>query len=933
MTDLLSPRAALDSYGVPSVVLLEGDRLEVYGIQYVLYDGTVTPPRGAYLLGWYMVRIPSNAYRGLLSGLADDLHLRLNVAWGLLFTQPVHHHHNLYNRAPPTRLMSQVEAHAMVCRQVDTEDIVVATFYYNDLCRNNNAHSVEEVQLALDRSRQIRGVYPKAPERDNLLRRLRNLLFLIAFIVAALRMYPHVVKGIKAYHHARYLAFRWWRPELFRFEMLHGLPMRVMQWAHTAKGYFYRSRADAIPVIDAMDDGAWSLSHPLQSLMRSDVLRTMIHGSDLLRPAWPFRLSLRPLFPTTIVHGDLAPIAPLMIGAPPVPRTSRRTGVVAQAFPLFGGPLSWGWCFSCGGCSSARMAHKMCTACHSSRSGNPVVRNAAAGQPVASSTQPLVYEGVINTPSRHPPLKKGVETIATRKTVKVRGMSALQVATLEPRERAGPRLTGIGISGAIAFISSVGPRPLYEAIVYRIFKKLTGRLPPQQGSFDVCNSNLDLLLPHFFDPVEVMPIWDWLHSITVSRRRHILIREYYKYITYGRGRDFDRISAFVKTENLPYFAPMGELPSVADVTYVARLIQAPHDHTHIIAGPYLKPLTKRLKTTWGIDNWVMYGSRKPEELDQWLNERLVPCESYFWADYSAFDATHSKNSWSMIEAIYERLYPKNQQNTDFWDVLGIWRSPKGKCQVRREMVTISYKAPICNASGRDDTALANALFNGLALTVSIAAAVTGKRPDLVTRYDLLYAESVSAISVVGDDSIVGFKFDAEALFPSIVEALQTFGLMVKSGGSKNIYDITYLGQMPYRVAGRWLWGPTLGRRMYKAYWQVDRSGHPVAWTKGVAQQMALSRHVPIMYDCAIKILTLLPKQPATPVPHDENKPWTAREEQTPLYDNETIKYLSMRYECPEQLPLSDIEEVRAITKIPVLRYGPFIRLCLARDDL
>jgi len=829
--------------------------------------------------------------------------------------------------------MSQVEAHAMVCRQVDTEDIVVATFYYNDLCRNNNAHSVEEVQLALDRSRQIRGVYPSSPDRENFLRRLRNLILLVLVIASAVRLYPHALKAVKAYHHLRHLAFRWWRPELFRFEALNGLPSRIMQLAHSATGRFYRTRVDASTIGDTIEEGTWSLSHPIQSLMRSDVLGPMVRGSDLLRPAWPFRLVFRPTFPTTIVHGDLAPIAPLMIGAPPIPKTSRRKGVVAQAFPFFGAPLLWGWCFSCGGSSSARMPQRMCTACHSSRCGNPIVRNAAAGHPVASPTNPLVYEGVINTPSRHPPLKKGVETVATRKTVKVRGMSTHDLAILEPRERAGPRLTGIGISGAIAFISSVGPRPLYEAIVYRIFKKLTGRKPPQQSSFDVCNANLDFLLPHFFDPIEVMPIWDWLHSITVSRRRHILIREYYKYITHGRGRDFDRISAFVKTENLPYFSPMGELPSVADVTYVARLIQAPHDHTHIIAGPYLKPLTKRLKTTWGTANWVMYGSRKPEELDQWLNERMVPCESYFWADYSAFDATHSKQSWSMIEAIYEKLYPKNQDNVDFWDVLDIWRAPRGKCQVRREMVTISYKAPICNASGRDDTALANALFNGLALTVSIAAALTYKSPDLVTIDDLLYAESLSAISVVGDDSIVGFRFDAEALFPEIVASLQTFGLMVKSGGSKNIYDITYLGQMPYRVAGRWLWGPTLGRRMYKAYWQVDRSGHPVAWTKGVAQQMALSRHVPIMYDCAVKILSLLPKQPATPIPHDENKPWTARVDETPLYDDETIKYLAMRYECPVQLPLSDIEEVRAITKIPVLRYGPFIRWCLARDDL
>jgi len=585
-------------------------------------------------------------------------------------------------------------------------------------------------------------------------------------------------------------------------------------------------------------------------------------------------------------------------------------------------------CFSCGGSSSSRMPGRLCPACQSTRHGDPVVRAVRCGHHVCSGVIPIRYTGVVNMDSQHPPLKTGTETWG-KSRVTVKGSTVQDVLSMEPRARSGPRLLGVGLNGAYPFCSSVGPRPLLEAILFRVFRELPGRTPPSAGAFQVVACNADCLLRGFFEPLEPMETWDWLCSYTDSRRRHELVRAWKKLIERGEPhRDYGLISAFVKTEKLPWFKPIGGVPYASEARYVARLIQAPHDETHLGAGPYLKPLTKRLKEVWHVENWIFYGSAAPEVLDQWL-ERNATCQSFFFADYSAFDATHSAESWALIEGLYARVFPRSSCPS-LWRAIDVWRKPKGKCKVRKEGVTITYDAPICNASGRDDTALANALVNGLCLASAFAAELAGCELEDLTPAHIEFAERYVSISVVGDDSIVGCRFDIRDIQP--VRHLKRFGLVVKEETAMHISEVTYLGQMPYLVSGRWIWGPTLGRRLYKAFWQAEPVGHPVAWVRGVAKQLALNRHVPVLAEIADRVL-LLTKGPITEQRPDENKPWTCRAEPTPAWGSETLAYLARRYHVSAQAILHDLSLVSQIQRVPCLVDFPFLNACVTQDDL
>jgi hypothetical protein len=377
------------------------------------------------------------------------------------------------------------------------------------------------------------------------------------------------------------------------------------------------------------------------------------------------------------------------------------------------------------------------------------------------------------------------------------------------------------------------------------------------------------------------------------------------------------ISAFVKTELMPYFAQTPEGPDSTLAAYVARLIQAPHDDTHVIAGPYLKPLCHRLKEVWNWENWIFYASVAPEKLDKWIN-RVRFAQSWFESDYSAFDATYSRQAWDMLEEVYRTIYP--DAPSEFWSVLDIWRAPHGVCRVRKEDVRIEYQAEVCNASGRDDTALANALLNGIVLSLSFAAALAGKAVWEVEERDLSLASELCSIAIVGDDSLVACQFDVSEYQEAIRENIAAFGMIVKTKVSHELCDMTFLGMMAYPVAGTLYWGPTIGRRTYKAFWQADPVGNLPAWLKGVCVQLRMYANVPILSDLAKRSLELLPaKTPITTVKADEHQVWKAKETQAPDWDQGTVDWICKRFRDHGMTPAMfsrDLETIRSITRLP-----------------
>lgn len=491
---------------------------------------------------------------------------------------------------------------------------------------------------------------------------------------------------------------------------------------------------------------------------------------------------------------------------------------------------------------------------------------------------------------------------------------------------------GIGLSGAIPFISPKGARILSEAIQYRVFAVTGSHVSPGifQKAMSFTNDLLDTFLTGEATP---MSTWEWICSMP-SRRRKQLIRALRQYEERGEFHaHFTRIQAFVKTEKLPYFGVVNGVYSPDFQKYVARLIQAPHDETHLVAGPYLKPLVGRLKEVWSYSNWLFYASVDPHKLDLWLNRNRC-ADSWFWADYSFFDATYSPEAWRMIESFYATIYP--EAPPEFWMVLDAWRKPQGHIKCHKDDTVIKYDAPVMNASGRDDTALANALFNGIALALSIAAALSGKTVFELNDADVRLARELVNIAVVGDDSLVALRCDVAPIAGAICSNLRLFGLVVKSEWSYRLCDVTFLGQMPYPAAGNLYWGPTLGRRLYKAYWQEEPVGNLPAWVLGVAKQMLLYRHVPILYDMAQRITALLPGGKVTAFKHDPNRVWASRTAETPHYDASTLNWLADRYEehglSVAQIR-ADILTVTRVDRLPAVVRLHTTEVALTVDDL
>lgn len=498
-----------------------------------------------------------------------------------------------------------------------------------------------------------------------------------------------------------------------------------------------------------------------------------------------------------------------------------------------------------------------------------------------------------------------------------------------PHERDGPCLLGIGFDGAIPFVSSTGVRVLSEAILYRVFKKYPAII--NTGSFRNVK-NLMFCTSILGNLGDVHPInrWDWIKSMK-GRRRRVLIRADKQLQERGELSPLvDLISPFGKTENLPFFSIEAGHIYGGKVKYVPRLIQAPHDETHLIAGPYLKELTHAVKAVFHHENWLFYASVAPEKLDLWLRS-VEHHTSYFWSDYSAFDATWSSHSWDMIETIYRRVL--KDTTPEFWRVLDIWRTPHGKARCRKDECTIEYQSDEANASGRDDTAVANALFNALALAFSVTAALFGVAVEDVVEQQLISASQQVRIAVVGDDSLVAFQTDCRPISDQIQRNLESFGLNVKANSSLNLWDVTFLGCMPYPAGGKLFWGPTIGRRMYKAFWKADRVGHLTAWARGVAQQLSMNQHVPFLCEVGERVFQLTSGHPVTDL-SDQDKPWTGRAFPTERWDHTTVEWMARRYPDFNSAMLGrDLRVLQGVDRLPCVMHSEVFTVCVMSDEL
>lgn len=247
-----------------------------------------------------------------------------------------------------------------------------------------------------------------------------------------------------------------------------------------------------------------------------------------------------------------------------------------------------------------------------------------------------------------------------------------------------------------------------------------------------------------------------------------------------------------------------------------------------------------------------------------------------------------------------------------------------------------------NASGRDDTALANAVLNGVAMSVSAAASWAGVRPERLE--PAVYQEflSLSKLAIVGDDSLYflpGTLRSGEAWTdPSsgIKATLQRFGFIAKVGHSTNIKDAVFLGCRPMQHRGQWHWVPTLGRRLYKHHACIHPAASPIPWLRGVAEgEREYLGAVPVLGAMARRTCELLGPGKVTRLAfHEGYFDWSHRplggEPSEEAYESVAAVYSHLGVTVAL---LKDLEaEVQKTSSLPVVLQHPALRAMLMTDD-
>jgi len=311
-----------------------------------------------------------------------------------------------------------------------------------------------------------------------------------------------------------------------------------------------------------------------------------------------------------------------------------------------------------------------------------------------------------------------------------------------------------------------------------------------------------------------------------------------------------------------------------------RIICSPNDQTHCVMGPAMRYCTHFLHSLWGHGSWLTYaGGLTPPEMADWLQQEVSPDCMHFTRgsgfvavenDFSKFDCTYSATTLDFVRRVYAHWgFDVTKGPMDL--VWRGWRRPKGYTKSGRVVC-----GPVMNASGRDDTALMNALINGGVQAYAYASVLLGtNRPENASSEELEWVRNNVRLVVLGDDSL------------AIVPERDLHGRLWKASDISRVVDIfgfeardmkvhhhpckaVFLGCRPYPALDRGIlvasWGPTIGRRAVRLAFFRDPAGKdPYAWLKGITTAaLQCYGHVPYLNDLARRMHELNPSRQTTP---------------------------------------------------------------------
>lgn len=296
-----------------------------------------------------------------------------------------------------------------------------------------------------------------------------------------------------------------------------------------------------------------------------------------------------------------------------------------------------------------------------------------------------------------------------------------------------------------------------------------------------------------------------------------------------------------------------------------RVICNPDAWTQLIMGPYMKKMTEDLHKLWNKDSPLTYfGGLVPGDAKYWIKNCVSTYHHFnpkytvaIENDFSKFDSTYNKEAFEFIKSCY-MYWGMDFNNELISHVFDEWMKPKGQFRSG-----LKVSGPIMNASGRSDTALMNALINGL---VQISSYCMAEQD--VTEVAQLNHEKVCQtlayikIAVLGDDSLTFYSYFS-GIEKKVGDMVARFGFEARDMKVHfSPEKMVFLANRVYPVIDKngnqdIAWGPTM-RKLHKMGISESLQPNPISWlTQVTIATLITSDFVPYIGDIARKQAELL----------------------------------------------------------------------------
>lgn len=515
-------------------------------------------------------------------------------------------------------------------------------------------------------------------------------------------------------------------------------------------------------------------------------------------------------------------------------------------------------------------------------------------------------------------------------------------AVRQQNERRRAVLVGVGHPGHWPGVFPRGPESLFNGLKSRTYREVP---QAQAGAYNAMEYVRDAMFNHVpRGCVGPCPFDQWLAC--QERAQEMAAAKAEKDRNGWDMRQDKLCKPFIKAE-LHYAATVdpGGSPQPKREGK-PRPIYCLSDKTQVVVGVWTYPLMKFFKEHLGRGQVIQYcGCNNPRENQAVLNEiveRWAAGHEIYLNDFTCFETTQNKRTMRVVRRLYRSVW--NAWDDEREMCMDWWEAPRFSAHSGGHR--LSGQLPEMMCSGRSDTAITNSLLNSIATATAHAAARLGITIQQLANLPPGRIREVLAeyrMYFVGDDSVVVCPPTRPGYLQRAQDNYLALGLNCKLEKVEHIRDVVFLANRPYNVAtmdGRrqWVWGPTLGRRLYKHHYMLDGVGDPTTWLQTVAQMETICySHVPLLGSLARRVCQLVG------APRKLNKVMELRLLQQQKY---TLAVAAEGYICDELTfmelaPVYGVDHRRlqmvdsllgSVPQVPYLFSDPVIDRIMAKDN-